>query len=133
MTTNWSRSVENVMGAAQIVPPVSTDQRGVPVRESSAKKVVWSPPNTMPPRVERSPPILTPESIVAQSRLAPILPCPCSSRRIQGTDRRVKRSAADCRWRTRREEDHALLQDRNKHQVQRRIKTGRPPTRGTNV
>src|SRR5438552_10262273 len=50
-----------------------------------------------------------PEPIVAQSRLAPILPYPSSSGGVQGTDRCIERSAADCRWRTRREEDHALL------------------------
>src|SRR5437867_7173151 len=56
IATSCSPPARKVSGAARITPPVSTDQRGRPVRESSAKKVPWSPPNTIPPFVESLPP-----------------------------------------------------------------------------
>ena len=70
-----------------------------------------------------------------QSRRSPILPYPSSSGGVQGTDRRIEPSAAHCLWQTRdgREVNHSLLQNRDKHQVERRIKTGRPPICRTHV
>src|SRR5439155_25109844 len=78
-------------------------------RVERKKGCLVAPEHDAAPRAENPAHSHPPEPIVAQSRLAPMLPDPSSSRGVQGTDRGIKRSAADCRWWTRREEHHALL------------------------
>src|SRR5437867_12827774 len=58
IATSCSPPARKVSGAARITPPVSTDQRGRPVRESSAKKVPWSPPNTQTLHYVQTPPLV---------------------------------------------------------------------------